>query len=231
MKIFSTVWLVRKAPVILILMMIALCIALFFFWNGEKTDKITVLLAGVSTGLFLVIIQFIFSWDEYRERDRLRLLGLRKVLENKKDREYYGELIANAKRTIDLMGKTGNHFLEDFANEGGTDKEAKVLLEVLARGVKVRFLLSEATNGQRNEDTVRMITKLSEKYSDFSCRYFESPGCHSIFVADDDVIIGPYFPKTKSMNTPALHVRRGTVLSECYLRYFNSIWEQSKLKK
>lgn len=226
MKIFSTVWLVKKANVILYGMIALLFITFFFYFDGAPNDKITMILGGVTTGLFLVIIQFMFSWDEYKERDKLRLLGLKKVLEHKNDKVYYGALISGAERRIDLMGKTGHHFMEDFANEGGSYKEAKVFLEALGRGVKVRFLLPASARNENNSGTISYIETLIKKYKNFSCRYFNHAECHSIFVADNDVIIGPFFPGARSLNTPALHVGHDAELPRCYLKYFDEVWDK-----
>jgi len=231
MKIFSSAWLVGKATVILYVMITVLFILLYNYWAGVEGSKVTALLGGISTGLFLVIIQFMFSWDEHVERDKLRLLGLKKVLEHKKDKQYYGELISNTRNRIDLMGKTGHHFLEDFANKGGADKEATVLLAALSRGVIVRFLLPETAKNAQNKETMSLINDLSAKYDNFSCQFFEPPECHSIFVADEDVIIGPFFPGVKSMNTPALHVEHDAVLSKCYLEYFNELWKKCEKQR
>ncbi len=231
MSVFSSTWLIKRAHVILYTMIIALCVLLYFFWGEESSSKIAPLLGGIATGLFLVIIQFMFSWEEHIERDRLRLLGLKNVLENKRDRAYYGRLIKKANRNIDLMGKTGSHFLEDFADQNGTHPEAKVLLDALGRGVRVRFLLpnpsqlSERKRTQSNH-TAERLKELQNSHSGFSYRYFNHSEGHSIFVADNDVIIGPFFPDLESMNTPALHVRHDAILTERYLEYFKEEWDR-----
>jgi hypothetical protein len=225
MRIFDTVWLVSKAKIILYAMIVMLLLALYFYWDGPKESKLTTLLGGVSTGLILVIIQFMFSWNDYKERDKFRLLGLKNVLEHKKDRTYYGKLIHDARERIDLMGKTSSHFIEDFANDGGAHKEAKFLLEALGRGVKVRFLLPETAKSEKNSDTISEVETLARKHNNFLYRFFDYTECHSIFAADNDVIIGPFFPGIKSMDTPALHVRHDAVLSKRYLEYFEETWE------
>lgn len=230
MRIFDTIWLVSKAKIILYIMIVALTIALYFFWDGPQGSKVTTLLGGISTGLALVIIQFMFSWDDYKERDKFRLLGLKNVLEHKKDRPYYGRLIIDAKKRIDLMGKSGRHFLEDFANIDGAHKEAKFLLEALGRGVKVRFLLPHTANSTTNIDTIKQLDELSKKYNNFTYHLFDHEECHSIFVSDDDVVIGPFFPGVKSMDTPALHVSHNAILSKRYLEYFDEVWGKCALK-
>lgn len=224
MKIFNAVWLINQAKVILFLMIFILSLTLYFFWNEPQESKLAALLGGVSTGLFLVIIQFMFSWAEYKERDRFRLLGLKNVLKHKKDRVYYGQLIKKARERIDLMGKTSRHFIEDFANKDGSHEETKFLLEALGRGVNVRFLLSAKVVNE-NPETFEQICKLNNDYENFSFRLFSYTECHSIFVADKDVIFGPFFPNIKSMDTPALHVSSDADLSKRYLEYFEETWK------
>lgn len=225
MRMFGSNWLVHKATVILLLMIGALSVALIFYWNGPQESKLTSLLGGVVVGLALVIVQFMFSWDEYKERDKFRLLGLKKVLEHKKDRLYYGGLISGARTRIDLMGKTGRHFLEDFANKDGADKEARLLLEALGRNVTVRILLPKSAKSGENGKTTEQLSALAKKYANFQYRFFEHDECHSIFVADTDLVIGPFFPGVRSMDTPALHVRDDAELSKRYLDYFNEVWK------
>ena len=227
MKLFERTWLIRQAKLILILLILGLVITLYYYLTGDANTKSSALLGGLATGLLLVIIQYMFSWHEHVERDRFRLLGLKRVLDNKVDRAYYGKLIKSSKRRIDLMGKTAHRFLEDFANKGGSDNEATLFLEALARGVEVRFLLPESINGEPNNAAKDYIQQLSELHANFTCKYFKPPECHSILLFDDDIMIGPYFPATKSRNTPALHLQSESILSKCYIDYFNTVWNDT----
>lgn len=231
MKVFEKHWLVRQASWILAALIILLGVSVYCYWNEPEGSKLAPLLGGVATGLLLVIVQYMFSWHEHIERGRLRLLGLKNVLKNKVDIEYYGQLIKGAKKRIDLMGSTGSRFLRDFADSQGSHDEAKYLLEAMGRGVKVRLLLPEAEQLFTDESKAsakQVEEKLMElnKREEFECRFFKHPPIHSIFRADNDLLVGPFFPNLESRNTPALHVRDDAILSERYIEYFEQEWYQ-----
>ncbi len=227
MMIFEKRWWISQANAILLVLILALVITVYYYINGDANTKSSALLGGLITGLLLVIIQYMFSWHEHIERDKFRLLGLKKVLENKVDRIYYGKLIKNSKKNIDLMGRTASRFFEDFANKGGTDDEATLFMEALARNVTARFLLPTTIGGKPNRSTITYINELSDAYPNFTCKWYEPPESHSILCIDNEIVIGPYFPKSKSKNTPALHLQSDSTLSRCYMDYFETVWEDA----
>jgi hypothetical protein len=229
MRLFERSWLLRQAVWVLVFLIVALGIAVCWYWNQPEGSKLTPLLGGVATGLLLVIVQYMFSWYEHIERDRLRLLGLKNVLKNKVDIGYYGKLIKKAKKRINLMGSTGSRFLNDFADDNGSHDEAKYLLEALGRGVKVRillpnpkFLLDDESKSKAIQISERL--RILSEQENFECRFFNHSPIHSIFHADNELLVGPFFPDLESRNTPALHVRDDAVLSDRYIEYFENEW-------
>jgi len=228
----SGYWLMRKAKTILIFLIVLLIIVSVGYFCIDDENKWNPILGGLATGLLLVIVQYLFSWYEHVEREKLARLGLENALDNKRKREYYGDLIQSANTSIDLMGKTGYHFLEDFANSSGSHKETNALFEALRKpNMRVRFLFPSSrflTGGDQNRATESeaQLKTLKSKYTNFTYRYFDHVECHSIFIADDDVIIGPFFPGLPSMDTPALHVRADAYYARKYLEYFDAEWDK-----
>lgn len=236
MKIFERYWLLSQATWVSGFMVLVLGVLTWYYWNEPEGSKLAPLFGGLATGLLLVIVQYMFSWKEHIERDRLRLLGLKKVLENKVDREYYGQLIKRANKRIDLMGSTGSRFLKDFADENGSHKESQYLFEAIGRGVAVRVLLPNPEcllNEESKLNAMQIAEKLDRlnSHENFECRFFNHPPIHSIFYADKELLVGPFFPDLESRNTPALHVKDDAVLSERYIEYFENEWEQCSPKK
>jgi len=233
MKIFSKSWLLPKAKTIFWILVIAIIVTSIFYIKSDEVNKLAPVLGGLLVGLFLVLIQFMFSWSEHIERESYQLLGLKNILKSKKNREYYGALIKGTKMKIDLMGRTCSHFLEDFADEDGGHTETRFLYDALARNVKVRFLLpcpNQLDDKYRAaaEASQKQLEILKQKFDNFHFRYFEHREYHSLFVADNDVILGPFFPNLRSMDTPALHLNRSANLPEKYLEYFQQEWELCK---
>jgi len=235
MNIFSSNWILPKAKMIIAGLVFLTAIAAIGYFVTDQSGNLGKLLGplfgALFIGLLLMSIQFLFSWQEHIERENLRLLGLNNVLGHKRDPEYYGKLIREAKTRIYLMGRTARHFLEDFANEHGGRNEARYLLEALGRNVEVRFLLPHESHlpddSQKDaKSSAQTLAELDRKFENFSYKYFNHHAIHSIFVADNNVIIGPYFPDLASMDTPALHLKSSANLPKKYLEYFEKEWNQ-----
>jgi len=231
MKIFSKRWVLSQAKSICLVIVVIIAILGWLYICTDLGDKVAPIISGLLTGFILVFIQYLFSWHEYIERENFELLGLRRVLSHKRDPEFYGQLIKDANKHIYLMGRTARHFLEDFANQDGGHKEANFLLEALGRGVEVKFILPNPnclSEDSKNdgEASKQKLDELTSKYSNFNYKYLDHQAYHSIFVADDNVVIGPYFPDLASMDTPALHLKSTASLPQKYLEYFQQEWDQ-----
>jgi len=238
-NIFSSSWALPKAKTILLCMLgITIITAIGYFKQDaffNQKEPLAALLGPLFgaffIGLLLMTVQFLFSWQENIEREKLSLLGLKNVLGDKRDPVYYGALIEKAEKRIYIIGKTASHFLEDFANEHGSRKESRNFLEALGRGVEVKILLPLASHlpesSRANADaTKNRFTQLVKQYGNLKYRYFDHPAYHSVFVADDNVIIGPYFPDLPSMDTPTLHLTSRANLPQKYLEYFEQEWNR-----
>jgi len=231
MKIFSKSWMLSQVKVICGIIILAIAVLCWAYFYTEQGNKIAPLLGGLLTGFILVFIQYLFSWHEHVERENFRLLGLKGVLKHKRDPKFYGQLIKGSKTRIYLMGRTARHFLEDFANTHGAHKEANFLLEALGRNVEVRFILPHPDHLSEDsksdgQDSGRRLAELTSKFTCFHYKYLRHQAYHSVFVADDNVIIGPYFPELASMDTPALHLKSSANIPQKYLEYFQQEWDQ-----
>jgi len=226
-------WLVKKVILNFYILVILLILFTVLYFYTDATSKWEPILGGLISALLVVIIQFLFSWETLLERERISKLGLLKVLKTKRDRAHYGKLIGRANKRIFLMGHTARHFLEDFANNIGSHDETNALHEALRKPhMKVRFLLpdskylSKDALGDR-EEAESKLKDLTLKFPNFSYRYFNHSESHSIFVADDDVIIGPFFTGLPSMDSPALHVKAEAHFAKKYLAYFEAEWDRA----
>ncbi|MEX2568137.1 MAG: hypothetical protein WD431_19470 [Cyclobacteriaceae bacterium] len=134
-----------------------------------------------------------------------------------------------------MMGVTGSRFMEHFAND---DKNAppnsKVLLEAMSKGVQVRILipkpefLSSESEKRIGENARARYIKIKESYpKNFHVRYFNHVPAHSVFLVDDECIVGPIFPELSSKYTPALYLRSKSPFAEKYIDYFEHEWKKS----
>lgn len=184
-------------------------------------------------GILVAIIQFLISWQEYQETEKLKELKLLEVLYDRSTKEKYREYIKSATRNLDVMGSTAVRLFRDFADTTkGASENSRVLLLALNRGVRVRILLPSEEflpNDRKRQDAKEVKARKNEiNHENLKIRYFEHKAAHSIFRIDDTCIIGPIFPDIESRNTPALHVMSSSPMAINYLDYFNSEWNQAK---
>lgn len=234
MTIFNKSIRITVTLLVLAVLIVSTIILGICYWNSSN-EKIGSILGSLVAGLVVAIIQFIIAWQDYLQTERLKELKLIKVLYNRDDRTFYENYIKKSKRKISLMGVTGSRFFKDFAdNSPNATSNAKVLIEALDRGVKVKILLPakeflEETKKQDIEIVMKHVAFFTDKYStNFEMRYFKHVPAHSIFRVDDECIVGPVFPALESKYTPALYLKNSSPVADKYLKYFDNEWDGAK---
>lgn len=226
---------IRLSIVILILLIICSC--LVFVWYQKANDpKILTILGSLFAGMIVAIIQFLMAWQDYKSTEKLKDLNINKVLLNRDKRDFYENYVKVARKNIDMMGVTGFRFMEHFANnDEDAPENSKVLLQVMAKGVNVRILIPQ--NEYLSTDVDKHNEKLSsERYKDisqkyqnnFMVRHFSHVPAHSIFLVDDECIVGPVFPEISSKYTPAIYLKNKSPFAEMYIKYFNDEWDKAE---
>lgn len=234
MKIFTKKFKMSMSIVVLAILVILLVIVGILYWReNNPSSNWGAILGSLIAGLLVAIIQFLISWQEYQETEKLKELKLVEVLYNRRTKEQYCEYIKSATRKLDVMGSTAVRLFRDFADTTkGAPENSRVLLLALDRGVKVRILLPSEEllpNDEKRQDAKEVNARRNEiNHENLEIRYFEHKAAHSIFRIDDTCIIGPIFPDIESRNTPALHVMSSSPMAINYLDYFDSEWDRAK---
>lgn len=222
--------------VLTILVLVIIVSVIIYFIIDNPSSKWGALFGSLVAGFVVALIQFLISWQEYRETEKLKKLKLIEVMYNRTSRKQYGDFIRSANRKLDVMGVTAVRFFNDFADtSSGAPENAKVLLNAMGRNVKVRILLPSdefLPNDAKRQDANRVrlqYGKIKEKYPDnIEIRYFGHTAAHSIFRIDDTCIVGPVFPNLESKNTPALHVMKSSPIALHYMDYFETEWNSAQ---
>jgi hypothetical protein len=235
MNIFKTNIKIR-ATVIIIACLILTTIAVWLWYDSSNDTKISAILGSLFAGLIVAIVQFIISWQDYKQTEKLKELELIKVLYNRDSRTFYEEYIRRSKRKINMMGVTASRFFNDFADDSpNATSNAKVLLDALKHNVRVRILLpdSDFVDEDKKQDVDKVkqqVSAIKSKYSDccLEVKYFKHVAAHSIFNVDDKCIVGPVFPEVESKYTPALFLRNSSPMADKYLTYFEYEWDKAE---
>lgn len=234
MKIFSTIISIRLSKIILVVLLIATITIGYFYYTGGPNTKLTALLGGLVTGLIVAIIQFLFSWNEHQSIEKIKALGIKDILLHREDRSFYENLIKTSKSRIDVMGVTASRFMDHFADEQSGRAETRVLLDALARKVKIRILVPKSeylTINNDKENAVRAkrcFENVAKKHDNFEYRYFSHIPAHSLVLVDEECIIGPVFPEVRSKDTPCIHIIASSPYAKKYLDYFDIEWKNAK---
>lgn len=213
-------------------LLIALLFSLYWF-EFVTNQKWVAIISGLLTGFVIVAFQTWLSWVELTKLDEYNALKIIKILHGRDDREYYERLISAAKINISVLGVTAQRFLEHFANEENSRDGAKVLLEALGRGVKVKILIAspDVLTDEKDKNKAKMaqpyLNFLKDKFKDdFDYVYFKHQPAHSIFTVDGESIVGPVFPGVNSEFTPAIHIKNDSKFVANYLKFFESEWKK-----
>lgn len=132
---------VRLSWIILIFLTILIIYFGIEYYNGKIENHTTALYGGLITSLIAVIIQMLMEWNEHREIETFKKMGILKVLPNRDGKQdYYYRLIVTSQNAIDFMGLTSASFLRDFGNEDEhSGEKASALVRAIKRGVNIRF--------------------------------------------------------------------------------------------
>ena len=218
--------------ILLIGLLFLLAVSLYLYF-GIDDPKLSALVGGISGGVAVYIIVFLFSIYEYRQIDRFRALGVVEVLPDRRDDDYYRNIVKDAKTMVQVMGTSCTRFVDDFANIANDEH---VLVDALNRNaeLKVQFLVPEEKymdeSSQHRFAAGRLtIEKLKDKYKRrIEMRRFDFQARHSMVRVDNDLIVGPVFKEVESRNTPAIHVDIKSAFAEKYVEYFSWVWGRSQ---
>lgn len=224
-----------KLSIIILLVLVVLAFIVTIWYYKVSDERLLAILGSLIAGIFVAIIQFLIAWQDYRSTEKLKNLQIKEVLLNRDKRDFYENYVKSAKKVLDMMGVTGSRFMEHFANDDeDAPQNSKVLLEAMSKGVQVRILIPDydflsTVSDKRNEENAReRYRRIKESFpKNFHVRYFKHVPAHSVFLVDDECIVGPIFPELSSKYTPALYLKSKSPFAEKYIDYFNNEWNKS----
>lgn len=236
MSIYKKVLKFKLSITILLLLIITILILIILYFNSdEKQVKYFQLIGGLTSGFIVVLIQFLFNWTDYTNKEKIKNLGVSRILTFRDDETIYREFIQTSKSRLWIMGVTASRFMQDFADDNRTRADKRVVIELLKNRVSVRILVPYVDFlPERDKSNFEIAKKFFEKvkgqYSNFEYRYFKHIPAHSIFVVDEECLLGPVFPNIASKDSPCIQIKATCDFAIKYLQYFETEWENAKEK-
>jgi hypothetical protein len=227
-KIWSPAWLV----LVIVLIALTIIFAIWYYSLGNNDVKLVGLIGGIVSGLVVSILTFVISIRPLQQLDQFQRMGIKGLLANRHDKIYYGRVVADAEKTVCVMGASCTRFVEDFLDSESDDK---VLIDALRkhRHLRVQLLVPEegqmAPEAQVRRGIVdKKLGALKPEFGDrVELRRFPWPAQHSFVISDDDLIAGPIFESDKGKYAPAVHVTMSTLFAQKYKEHFDHVWEKS----
>lgn len=229
-KVRVPLWLIWTTVVVIA---IAAC-AVWYCKVDPTNAKALGLAGGLLTGLLVYLATFLTLLRPIQELDRFHRMGIKALLANRHEKDYYRKLVAHSKFRVDVLGASCRRFVLDFLDKGSDDA---VLVDALNKNpnLKIRLLIptdahmgDEAKSGV--EATLNRVTTLKSQFGGrVELRRFNDKARHSFVVADNDLVAGPVFEGDRSRHAPAVHVLVGTPFGQKYGAYFEDIWESAEI--
>lgn len=222
---------VLKLPSYWAMIILFLALSLLFtylFFISESNSKWATVFGGVAASFFVASTQFICQIYEYFKLKKYENMGVLDVLKERRDKDYYGNMIADSKREILVMGVTASRFFDDFANRSVQGNSQ--LIKAVQAGVMVKILLPKAKylqakdRGNFDELTLK-LSRDPELDNKCKIKFFDHEPAHSLVLIDDACIVGPIFKGLGSKNTPAIVLKSDSVLAKPYIENFKREWE------
>lgn len=238
MKIFSSSFRlpIRWVILVLFLFLIACLIIYLFKYSATASTNfdanLSSIVGGLIAGFIIACTQFLLSWFEYKRNDKLEKIGVIDILTNKYAENKYRNIIKNLQTKLFIIGNTTHDLLNDFADEGNSQDEKKVLLSKLATGLDVKILIAkreylDSKAQTKFDNSTEKIRKLTLRYRNFQIKFYEHAPTQSIFIFDEECFVGPVFPGKSSRETPALHMKNESEFAKKYIEYFNNEWDRA----
>ena len=209
----------------------AFILSLLYFFSSLLPQKLEPLIGGGLVSIIAVLAQFLMSYSDYKNNEKLKKHRIIELLERRDDKNYYKKLVQSANKKLDLLFYTGKRFSEDFCQEVAGDDE---IISCLRRGVKIRLLLSSESmlNGHDKSDfqsAVENFKKIKSNFPEqFDFKLYNHIHCHNMFSSELDTIVGPYFYNKRSKYSHSIHFATNAPYVADYLEYFESEWTSAQ---
>lgn len=218
--------------VILILVVLGITIgaSVWYYVVDANAAKTVGILGGLISGFVVFLLTFVVSIRPFQRLDRYEKMGVKGILNNRHDKEYYGDILTKAEKIVRVMGASCTRFVDDFLDMQSDDR---VLVDALKMHQRLSIQLLIPDNRHISEHAkVRipiLLQKLDRLATEFGSRVelrrFSDTAHHSFVIADGELIAGPVFEGDTSKHAPAIHISMSTRFAQKYDEHFQLVWD------
>ena len=205
----------------------------YWYYKVDPVDvKLLGLAGGILTGLIVYLFTYITLLRPIIELDQFHRMGIKALLSNRHDKDYYRRLLYTSRFKVDVLGASCSRFVRDFLDP---DDDDAILIHALNRRRQLRIRLLIPTDAHMSEEaknataaTIKTLVEIKGTIgSRIELRRFDDKARHSFVISDDDLVAGPIFEEDKSRHAPAVHVLTRTLFGQKYSAYFEKLWDSA----
>lgn len=213
---------------------------LFYVAQGWEAVLIG-LLTGIISGAIVFVIGAIYQMDILSKLERYQQLGVRNLLSNRHDRDYYQTVISHANKDVRVLSTTCTKFLDDFLDPKSSDNPLITALQTNPE-FSIRILRVTDSPDPRVQEISR--TLLQRYPGQFEIRILPADATkfddtdpdlayalHSFVILDDQLLASPVLGKfDDEKHSPALHVDMSTTYAKLHDNYFDSLRQNADVE-
>ncbi|MBL4679673.1 MAG: hypothetical protein JKY88_02970 [Pseudomonadales bacterium] len=226
---FKTNFKVPLSIILLIILVLFSVVLVYLYANSKLDTKWAPFVGGAAVSSIAALFQYLISFIDYRNNEKLKDSGVIKFLSSRGDKDYYQSLIKNSTTELKLLFHTSKRFWEDFCSDGkGDDLLIEALNTKSNLNVKLLILSKQLLPQEEHSGydiAQKIIKQMHDKFGDrFQVMYYNHAPTHNIFLSDNDAVIGPYFEHVKSKNSHSIHFKSNAGFVTEYKEYFDKEW-------
>ncbi|WP_448250278.1 hypothetical protein [Thalassotalea agariperforans] len=222
-----------KIPLSIILLLSLVIISIWLVYSYANSDietKWAPFIGGAAVSSIAALFQYLISFIDYRNNEKLKDSGVVKFLASRGDKSYYQNLIKNSTIELKLLFHTSKRFCEDFCASGKGDN---LLIEIMNAKPKLTVKMLILSRGLLHDDdktsyeiAQKILNQMKSKFGDrFQIKYYNHIPAHNIFLSDNDAVLGPYFEHAKSKYSHSIHFKSNANFVTEYKEYFDKEWD------
>jgi hypothetical protein len=202
----------------------------WYYFVDANAAKTVAILGGLISGFIVFLLTFVVSVRPFQRLDRYEKMGIKGILDNRHDKDYYADILVKVEKTVRVMGASCTRFVDDFLDKQNDDR---VLVDALRMHPKLTIQLlipdDRHISGHAKVRIPLLMEKLNTLATEFGSRVelrrFPNTSHHSFVVADGDLIAGPVFEGDTSKYAPAVHISMSTRFAQKFDEHFQKVWD------
>jgi hypothetical protein len=136
----------KWAMLVVLIAMVTVAVGVWYYFIDLKSVKAIGVLGGIIAGFLVFLLTFVVSIGPLQRLDGYEKMGIKGILDNRHDKEYYRRILTNVEKLVRVMGASCTRFVDDFLDR---DNEDRALVNALRMHPKLIIQILIPDNRKR----------------------------------------------------------------------------------